>query len=114
MPVQGPHEREQVERSPVEGGDLVRGLELLAQDVEERSLEARLRQEDLSDAQPAVDRARDRGGEHQRSRAAAETGRLGVEVRDVAGVWLQRRQRDYVLAQHRSAVRRRDLLEAAR
>ncbi len=138
VPVQGAHQREQVdvrscaelirhsrhdpsrpehrqiERTTVEGRDLIGGLELVTQRVEESGFEPWLRQKHLSDPQPAIDRARDRCREHERSRAAAEAGRLGVQVGDIAGVRLQRRQRDDVLADNGSAESRRNLFKAAR
>jgi hypothetical protein len=99
---------------PFEGGDPIRSFELLAEHVEERGLLAGLRQEQLGDPQAALDGARDRRGEDQCPGATAQTGRLRVDVRDIAGVVVERRQRDHVLAQQRGSVPGRNLLEAAR
>jgi hypothetical protein len=59
--------------------------------VKKRSLHAGLRQEQLSHAQTAFDRTRDSRGKHERARATAEAGGLGVDIRDVSGVRLERR-----------------------
>ena len=66
------------------------GCELLVQGMEKRGLHARLRQEELGDAQPAVDRPGHRRGEDVGARPAGQPGRLGVDVGDRAGVRIER------------------------
>jgi hypothetical protein len=58
-------------------------------------------QEELRDAKAAIDRSCDGGRKHIGPRAAAEAGGFGVDVRDVAGVRVQARKGNDVLADGR-------------
>jgi hypothetical protein len=82
--------------------------------MKERRFHPGLRQEDLCDPKPAVDRPGDGGGEHVGSSPAGETGGFGVDVRDRARIRIERRQRDHILAQGRISEWSRHDLEAAR
>jgi hypothetical protein len=107
-------QQRQVERAAVEGGDAARDLDLVMQGLEKRGLHARLGQEELREAEPGIDRRRDGGGEGVRPGPAGETGGLSVDVGDAAGVGVERRQGNDVLADRGQAERRVDLLEPAR
>jgi hypothetical protein len=102
----------QVERSAVERRDAARGLDLVAERVEEGGLHAGLGQEELRDAQPAIDRGRDRRREDVRPRAAGQAGGFGVEVGVVARIGIEGRKRDHVLPHHGGAERSAHLVEA--
>ena len=104
----------QVERRAVEAANARRGGELVAQGMEECCLHARLGEKELGETQSAIDRSCDRGREHVGARAAGKACGLGVDVGDRAGVRIETRQAQHVLAQEGWAVWRVDPLETPR
>ena len=104
----------EIERSTVERGEAGGRPDLFAQRVQKRRFHPRFRQEELGDAQAAVDRPGDGGRENVRAGAPCKPGGFRVDVRDRARVGVERRQRDHFLPESSHPVGSRHLFEAGR
>src|SRR5438046_8443537 len=82
----------EIERSAVERGEPIGGLELLLQRMQEGGLHPRFGQEELRDAKPAVGGPCHGRRENVGTSPACQPGRLGVDVSDVSRVWVERRK----------------------